>query len=215
MTRTWMAMLAVAGGLNPAMFGQQYPQQQYPPQQYPQQYPQGQVDRSGNGPDRYPQYDNGQYPGDPNDPAFNGYPGYDGNQGDYAPAPPPIPSYAYQRPPMPGPGYYWVDGYWNFIGGRYAWVGGYWAVPPYTGGYWVAPRYSSGRFFRGFWGGGRRDFNRGFVRNNYGYRGYAPAPRQNYRAPSYRAPAPRGSEFGGSRYRDSWPANRGQREGRR
>ncbi len=39
---------------------------------------------------------------------------------------------------MPGPGYYWVDGYWNFVGGRYAWVGGYWALPPYAGGYWVA-----------------------------------------------------------------------------
>ena len=142
MTHTWMAMLVIAGGLNPAMFGQQYPQQ----------YPPGQVDPRVNVPDRYTQYDNGQYTGDPSYPDQ----AYDGIQGDYAPAPPPIPSYAYQRPRMPAPGYYWVDGYWNFIGGRYSWVAGYWMVPPYAGGYWVGPRYSSGRFFRGYWGGARR-----------------------------------------------------------
>ena len=199
MTHTWMAMLVIAGGLNPAMFGQQYPQQ----------YPPGQVDPSVNGPDRYTQNDNGQYTGDPSYPAFDGDHAYDGIQGDYAPAPPPIPSYAYQRPPMPGPGYYWVDGYWNFMGGRYSWVAGYWMVPPYAGGYWVAPRYSSGRFFRGFWGGARRDFDRGFVRDGYRYRGSVQPPQQ-----SYRAPAQRGSGFVG-RYRDSRPANRGQHEGRR
>ena len=156
MTRTWMAMLVVTGGLNPAMFGQQYPQQ----------YPPAQVDPNVNGPDRYTQYDNGQYTGNPS------YPAYDNSQGDYAPVPPPIPSYAYQQPPMPGPGYYWVDGYWNFIGGRYSSVGGYWMVPPYAGGYWVAPRYSGGRFFRGYWGGASRNFGRGFVRDGYRYRGF-------------------------------------------
>ena len=49
MTHTWMAMLVIAGGLSPAMFGQQYPQQ----------YPPSQVDPRVNEPDRYTQYDNG------------------------------------------------------------------------------------------------------------------------------------------------------------
>jgi hypothetical protein len=90
---------------------------------------------------------------------------YGGNQGIYAPAPPPIPRYAYNRPPMPGPDYRWVDGYWNYARPRYLWVKGYWARPPYAGGYWVAPRYNSGRFFVGFWGGG----NPGYHRGNGGY----------------------------------------------
>ena len=200
MTRTWMAMLVLAGGSISSVFGQQYPQQYPPTQGY----------GSGNEQDPYNQYGSGQYAGDPGYPYAQGDPAYDNMQGDYAPAPPPVPSYAYQRPPMPGPGYYWVDGYWNFMGGRYSWVGGYWTIPPYAGTYWVAPRYSSGRFYRGFWGGARRGFDRGFVRGGYGNRGYVQPYRQ-----SYRAPAPRGSGFGGSRYRDSRPANQGLRQGRR
>lgn len=93
---------------------------------------------------------------------------YDGEvEGQYAPAPPPMPRYAYQRPPMPGPGHYWVDGYWNFRGGRYGWVNGYWMMPPYAGSYWVAPRYNNGRFFVGFWGGANRGYARGY-RPGYG-----------------------------------------------
>jgi WXXGXW repeat (2 copies) len=188
MTRTWMAVLAVAGGLTPAMFGQQYPQQYAP----------GQVDPSVNRPNRSAPYDNGQYTADPSYPAYDGGQPYDGSQGDYAPAPPPVPNYAYQRPPMPGPGYFWVDGYWNFTGRRYSWVAGYWMMPPYAEGYWVTPRYTSGRFFRGYWAGPRRDFDRGFRQ-----------PQQ-----SYRTPAPRGSAFA-DHGRDSRSANRGQRQGRR
>jgi hypothetical protein len=184
MIRTWMAMLVVAGGLNPAMYGQQYPQQ----------YPAGQVDPNVNRPDPYNQYDYGQYPDG----------AYEDIQGDYAPTPPPIPSYAYPRPPMPGPGYYWVDGYWNFTGGRYSWIRGYWTLPPYAGGYWVTPRYSGGRYFRGFWGGARRGFDRGFVRDGYRNRGYVPPRQRSY-----------GSEFRGDRYRDPRPNDRGRREGRR
>jgi hypothetical protein len=95
---------------------------------------------------------------------------YDDSQGIYAPPPPSIPRYAYNRPPMPGPGFYWVDGYWNFQRPRYVWVNGYWARPPYAGGYWVAPRYNSGRYFLGFWGGPRSNFNRGY-RNSYRFNG--------------------------------------------
>src|SRR5215831_811625 len=62
------------------------------------------------------------------------------------------------RPPCPGPGYAWVDGYYDPYG---HWFDGYWAVPPYAGAYWVAPRFSGGYYSRGYWGGER-----------YSYRGY-------------------------------------------
>jgi len=29
----------------------------------------------------------------------------------------------------PGPGYFWMGGYWNWVGGRHVWVGGHWAEP--------------------------------------------------------------------------------------
>jgi len=153
MKRNLIAMLVVAGGLTQAMFGQQYP-------------PQNSRNPNYNG-----QYGNGQYAG-PNDDYYDDDDVYDyDDQGVYAPAPPQAPAYAYQRPPMPGPGYFWVDGYWNFNRGRYAWVAGYWMLPPYAGGYWVRPRYVGGRFFRGFWGGGP-GFNRGYYYNGRVYRGY-------------------------------------------
>jgi hypothetical protein len=178
-------ILVIAGGLGSSMFGQQYPQP------YSQQYPPNQGDANYNGQYGSDPYDRSQYSGDPNDAG-----------GVYAPAPPPIPSYAYQRPPMPGSGYFWVDGYWNFVGGRYYWVGGYWTLPPYEGERWVAPRYSGGRFFLGFWGGGRRDFDRGFSRNDYRNQGRFQVPRS-------------GSGFRGGDNRGTQSRNGGQRGGRR
>lgn len=82
-------------------------------------------------------------------------------------APPPPPRAYYNRPPLPGPGYVWVDGFWYPNGGRYAWRPGYWALPPRTGGYWIAPRYQGGRYYNGYWGfrGGDRD--RDGVPNRY------------------------------------------------
>ncbi len=29
----------------------------------------------------------------------------------------------------PRPGYVWLDGYWNWVGGRHEWVGGHWEAP--------------------------------------------------------------------------------------
>src|SRR5579871_6259819 len=49
----------------------------------------------------------------------------------YYPPPPPVVN---SRPPCPGPGYTWVDGYWANGG----WIAGYWA-PPYNP--YVAPGY--------------------------------------------------------------------------
>ena len=44
-------------------------------------------------------------------------------------------------PPIPGDGYVWNDGYWNWGGSRYDWVPGRWAQPPYPGAYWTHPHY--------------------------------------------------------------------------
>jgi hypothetical protein len=56
------------------------------------------------------------------------------------------------RPPCPGPGYIWIDGYYDAYGN---WFDGYWALPPYEGAYWIAPRFYGGRFVAGYWGGSR------------------------------------------------------------
>ena len=66
-----------------------------------------------------------------------------------APAPVAVDAY---RPPCPGPGYVWIDGYYDQYGN---WIEGYWALPPYVGAFWVAPRLVSGRFYAGYWGGSR------------------------------------------------------------
>lgn len=39
-------------------------------------------------------------------------------------APPPPVVEAYGAPPAPG--YIWIGGYWNWVGGRHVWVGGHW-----------------------------------------------------------------------------------------
>ena len=54
------------------------------------------------------------------------------------------------RPFSPGPGYTWVDGYYDAYGD---WINGYWAPPVASFGF--APRYDN-RFNSGF----RRDFDR-------------------------------------------------------
>src|SRR5215469_10626494 len=79
----------------------------------------------------------------------------------YPPAPAPVVVAAY-RPPCPGPGYVWVDGYRDGYGN---WFNGYWDLPPYAGADWVAPRFSGGRFYSGYWGGGR-----GYDRDDYRFR---------------------------------------------
>lgn len=57
----------------------------------------------------------------------------------------------------PYPGYFWIGGYWNWVGHRHVWVPGYWAAPrpgyrwaphawrPYGGGWRAYP----GRWHRG------------------------------------------------------------------
>jgi hypothetical protein len=54
---------------------------------------------------------------------------------------PPPPLRIERRPPPPGEGYAWVDGYWNWQGGRYVWRPGGWQRPPYAGATWQHPHY--------------------------------------------------------------------------
>lgn len=69
--------------------------------------------------------------------------------------PPPAPRVLRVRPVAPGPGYFWVDGYWYPVGGHYHWHTGYWTRPPYDGAVWVGPHYEGGQFFNGYWNGPR------------------------------------------------------------
>lgn len=43
----------------------------------------------------------------------------------------------------PAPGYIWMGGYWNWVGGRHVWVGGHWAAPR-PGYRWEAHRWEHG-----------------------------------------------------------------------
>src|SRR5688572_12819176 len=57
----------------------------------------------------------------------------------YVNHPPPERVVEYQSPP-PGPGYLWMEGYWDWTGYDWYWVSGSWA-PPRAGYIYVAPRY--------------------------------------------------------------------------
>jgi hypothetical protein len=40
----------------------------------------------------------------------------------------------------PTPGYVWVAGYWDWVGGRHEWIQGHW-VAPKTGHHWIAHQW--------------------------------------------------------------------------
>jgi hypothetical protein len=65
--------------------------------------------------------------------------------------PMPVAPAAAYVPPMPGPGYAWVGGYWSPAGARWGWHAGNWARRPYAGAYWAGPRWYSGRYYSGHW----------------------------------------------------------------
>ena len=67
----------------------------------------------------------------------------------------PPPARVVVRPVAPGPGYFWVDGYWFPDHGHYRWHDGYWTRPPYEGAHWVGPRHENGLYFNGYWEGSR------------------------------------------------------------
>ena len=54
------------------------------------------------------------------------------------------PAYDAYEPPIPGPGYNWVSGYWYNVGPRRLWRAGYWAHPVYVRSYRAGPGYRYG-----------------------------------------------------------------------
>src|SRR5438552_1050549 len=79
---------------------------------------------------------------------------------------PPVVAY---RPHSPGPGYTWVDGYWDHFGPRRFWREGYWARHSYGRSYSVAPRYEGNRDDRYRYENGNRQggYNGGYDRNGF------------------------------------------------
>jgi len=88
-------------------------------------------------------------------------------------APPPLPVYV--QPMVPGDGYLWTPGYWNWSPADqdYYWVPGTWVRPPVVGylwtpGYWVFEP-SGYRWRLGYWG--RRVGFYGGINYGFGYTG--------------------------------------------
>ncbi|HXI39804.1 MAG TPA: hypothetical protein VNH83_07490 [Bryobacteraceae bacterium] len=72
----------------------------------------------------------------------------------YAVGPPPPPAIYGAVGYAPGPGYVWIDGFWDWHN-RYVWVPGYWSRPPHPHARWVPGRayYNNHRYYyrRGHW----------------------------------------------------------------
>jgi hypothetical protein len=56
----------------------------------------------------------------------------------------------------PGPGFFWIGGYYHWTGARWAWYRGHYERPPHPGARWYRARYE----FRG----GRRVYIHGYWR---------------------------------------------------
>jgi hypothetical protein len=55
----------------------------------------------------------------------------------------------------PGPGFFWVGGYYHWYGNRWGWRAGHYEHPPHAGARWYGPRYTyrgNARIYvRGYW----------------------------------------------------------------
>jgi hypothetical protein len=73
----------------------------------------------------------------------------------YRVPPPPAPQFVGAVGYAPGPGYVWVDGFWDLRGGNWVWASGRWAHPPRPRAVWVADRWERHgehwRYQRGHW----------------------------------------------------------------
>ncbi|MGJ3647766.1 YXWGXW repeat-containing protein [Sphingomonas sp. GlSt437] len=93
-------------------------------------------------------------------------------------SPPPLP--VYEQPPLPGPDYIWLPGYWAWddLADDYFWVPGTWALAPRPGYVWTPPwwGWSDGAyvFHSGYWGqhiGWYGGIVYGFGYTGFGYEG--------------------------------------------
>ena len=67
----------------------------------------------------------------------------------YRASTPPPPLRVETYGPAPGPGFFWINGYWGWGNGGYAWVPGRWAARPRPRAVWVEPRWErQGRYYR-------------------------------------------------------------------
>ena len=68
--------------------------------------------------------------------------------------PPPPPRYGVMGM-APGPGYMWIDGYWDLRGSAWVWAPGRWVRPPRPHAVWVPHEWREDhgryRFYRGHW----------------------------------------------------------------
>ena len=56
------------------------------------------------------------------------------------------PAYREEMVPLsPGPGYFWIRGYWGWGGSAYNWVPGRWEARPHPRAVWVAGHWRSVR----------------------------------------------------------------------
>ena len=76
-------------------------------------------------------------------------------QAAYVVGPPPPPPVYGAMGYAPGPGFVWVDGFYDLRGGHWVWAGGHWGRPPRPGAVWVRaywePHGRGYRFHRGYW----------------------------------------------------------------
>jgi hypothetical protein len=77
------------------------------------------------------------------------------SRGYYYGGPPPSPPRAGPTGYSPGPGFVWVDGFYDLRGSRWVWAPGYWTRPPRPRAVWVRPYWEPHnrgyRFHRGRW----------------------------------------------------------------
>ena len=106
---------------------------------------------------------------------------YDQYERVYVSAPPP-PTVVEYRSVQPGPGYFWIDGYWDWTGYDWYWIAGSWYASR-PGYFYVRPSYVSS--------GGRWVYQRGYWNGSGGRREYHTAPpARGWRSGAPAAPAP-------------------------
>jgi len=98
----------------------------------------------------------------------------------YVESEPPPPRVEY-RSSMPGSGYFWIDGYWDWRGNQWMWVSGHWERER-SGYVYVRPRYEV-RSGRRVYVPGRWDTGRSRVEDHRSGGGYTAPPARSHDDP--------------------------------